>query len=263
MENLRVETVPYGADNYCYLLITPGAVALVDCGEAAPVLARLKSLGRRLDAVFICHTHYDHTAGLAALIEACPDVSVFASTMDVAAGAKRNRQITVVTDGMEIEVGVGTDAFTVSALSVPAHTSSCLNYYSGTALFTSDTLFSAGCGRLFEGSPEDLLSAMDRLAAFPPDTRVYFGHEYTESNLKFALYVEPGNTDIAEYIKEISTNARGGVTTPSTPSTIGREIMVNPFFRIDSEAVVAFVDPEGRYTRAERMGLLRRVKDRF
>jgi hydroxyacylglutathione hydrolase len=260
VDNLRVETVPYGTDNYCYLLITPGAVALVDCGEAEPVLARLKSLGRRLDAVFICHTHYDHTAGLLALIEVCPDLSVFASTMDVTTGVKHTRHITVVTDGMEVKVGGGTDAFIVSALSVPAHTSSCFNYYSGGALFTSDTLFSAGCGRLFEGSPENLLSAMDRLSAYPPGTRVYFGHEYTESNLRFALYVEPDNTDIIEYIKEIALNARGEVT---TPSTIEREIMVNPFFRIDSEAVVAFVDPEGRHTRAERMGLLRRAKDRF
>ena len=116
-------------------------------------------------------------------------------------------------------------------LSVPAHTKDCVNYYAEGNLFTSDTLFSAGCGRLFEGVPAELESALARISAYPPETRIYFGHEYTRSNLEFARGVEPHNADIAEYIKEVdSVLAEGGFT---TPSTLVREKSVNPFLRLD------------------------------
>ncbi|MBE9528790.1 MAG: MBL fold metallo-hydrolase, partial [Proteobacteria bacterium] len=108
MDSIEIVTVPYGSDNYCYLLVTPRAVALVDCGEAAPVLARLKSLGRTLDAIFICHTHYDHTAGLPGVLDAYPDAMVYSPTTEVATGETSRagrRPVTRVTDGMEITVG--------------------------------------------------------------------------------------------------------------------------------------------------------------
>ncbi len=258
MGAVSVEVVPYASDNYSYLILSDDAVALVDCGEAAPVLDRLKSLNRTLDAVLICHTHYDHVAGLTKIMLAFPEARVYSPSTEISTGGK---PVNRVTDGMEIDIGSGAGSITVTVLSLPAHTRHCVNYYTGGNLFTSDTLFSAGCGRLFEGTPAELESALDRIAAYPPETRLYFGHEYTRSNLEFARSVEPNNPDIAKYLEEVdSLRAAGGFT---TPSTVGRERLVNPFLRLDREAVIEFVDPEVRYSRTERMGLLRREKDKF
>ncbi len=266
MSEFTVEVVPYASDNYSYLLIgssgTAGTeAALVDCGEAAPVISRLKSMGLALNAVLICHTHSDHVAGLPSLLHAYPDAVVYAPTAALFIGGKEISGVNRVSDGSVLSFGSAKSALSLTVLGVPAHTKQCINYYAPGFLFTSDTLFSAGCGRLFEGTASELCAAMDRLSSYPLNTCIYFGHEYTAQNLRFALSVEPDNPDIKEYIKEVdSIMAKGGVT---TPGTIGHELRVNPFFRIDIDAVIDFVDPERRFTRVERLGLLRRAKDRF
>ncbi len=254
MPTVRVEIIPYYSDNYSYLIHHPESkhTALVDCGDARSISARLEKLGWELDVILIAHDHIDHTSGLGALRAEHRGARVY-TPKETGFGPS----VTAVSDGEKIPLG----PIEIEAVGVPFHTLNCTSYYVDSCLFVSDSLFSGGCGRLFEGTREDLMRAMDRFATFPHDTLIYFGHEYTLDNLRFAATVEGENRDIEEYARECERCLEsGGVT---TPTTIGRELKVNPFLRIDEEAVTRFVDPEGRYTRTERLGLLRKAKDRF
>jgi hydroxyacylglutathione hydrolase len=255
MEELIIETVPYSSDNYCYLIHHPPSkmTALVDCGDAEAVARHLEERGWKLDMILLAHHHYDHTAGTARLIRSIPGVTVYKPE-----GEERIKLPAVtVSDGESIPFG----PLMIEALRLPAHTRCCTNYYLEGHLFVSDTLFSAGCGRLFEGKAADLERAMDRIGNLPSETLVYFGHEYTLANLDFALTVEPKNRDIIEYQKRCL--AMRGKNLCTTPTTIGQELRVNPFLRIDHRDVITFVDPEGLYSRTERIGLLRMAKDNF
>jgi hydroxyacylglutathione hydrolase len=254
MQTVQVETVPYYSDNYCYLIHHPGSgkTALVDCGDGRAIIKRLELKGWGLDLILIAHHHIDHTSGISMVRGAYPGARVYAP-----ADGGLGPLSVVAADGDKIPLG----PLEVEAVGVAFHTLGCTSYYVDGCLFVSDTLFSGGCGRLFEGTQENLERAMDRLAAFPPETRIYFGHEYTFDNLRFAATVENENRDIEEYARECKKRlGSGGVT---TPTTLGRELKINPFLRIDEEAVTRFVDPAGRYTRTERLGLLRKAKDRF
>lgn len=255
MDKIQIEILAYFSDNYCYLVHHQGSgkTVLVDCGDPRAALSRLQSNGWGLDAVLLTHHHPDHTGGLPFLKDKYPQAVVY--------GPEGEDRIEGVTHGVGDGGKIPFGPLEIEALSVPFHTSHCTNFFVGGHLFTSDTLFSGGCGRIFEGSSEELERAMDRLASFPPETLVYFGHEYTVHNLKFARRIEPENKDIAGYLEQCQTQKMLGRYT--TPTTIGRELKVNPFLRIDTDVVRRFVDPEGKHTRTERMRLLRMAKDRF
>jgi hydroxyacylglutathione hydrolase len=255
METLVVETVPHSSDNYCYLIHHPlsGKTALVDCGEPELVLKYLERKQWNLDVIMLTHYHYDHTAGTSKVIKAFPNATIYSPL-----GEERiNFSSVRVRDGDKIPLG----PLEVEAVSVPAHTRYCTNYYIRGHIFVSDTLFSAGCGRVFEGTASDLERAMDRIASLPSETLIYFGHEYTLANLKFALNVEPNNRDILDYINQCKRRRRQGKFT--TPTTVAQELKINPFLRIDHEDVIKFIDPLGVYCRTERIGLLRKAKDQF
>ena len=162
-----------------------------------------------------------------------------------------------INDGDTIHLG----SLKIEAVRTPAHTRDITCFYLPGHLFVSDALFSAGCGRLFEGTAADLELAMDRFASFPPETLIYFGHEYTIANLRFALTVEPDNQDIQDYMSRCQEKLKAGKFT--TPTTVAQELKVNPFLRINQEDVIRFVDPGGSYNRRERIGLLRKAKDNF
>ncbi len=255
MKTLQIKTLPYAHDNYCYLIHhhPSGKTALVDCGDARPVLAQLEEAGWDLHAVLLTHHHYDHTVGTSRIIEAFPSAVVYAPDGESRIDIPSNR----VKDGDLIPFG----PLDIEVVSVPAHTRHCTNYHIRGHLFVSDTLFSCGCGRLFEGGATDLERAMDRIAGYPPETRIYFGHEYTVDNLRFALTVEPSNRETLAYMEECRKVVDGGGFT--TPTTLERELKVNPFLRIDEDEVLRFVDPDGRRARSERLGILRRKKDIF
>ncbi|MGE5186359.1 MAG: hydroxyacylglutathione hydrolase [Acidobacteriota bacterium] len=221
---MRVAVVPCLKDNFAYLVIDAGRAAVVDPGEAAPVEAALAREGVQLAAIWLTHHHWDHVGGVKDLVAAHPGVEVVAHEHD----RERSPCVThLVKDGDEVTLG----ALRASIIHNPGHTLGAISYVVDGCVFTGDTLFGAGCGRLFEGSAEMMHASLQRLAALPPATRVYFGHEYTAANLRYAAVAEPENAQIAQ--------RAGSLATPSTPSRIGDELATNPFVRAPDVATFA------------------------
>jgi hydroxyacylglutathione hydrolase len=227
---LEVTPVPAFRDNYIWLLRGPAhprAVAVVDPGDAVPVFAVLEREGLSLAAILATHHHADHVGGVPALVAATGARALGPARERLPAGVAR------VAGGDVARVPELGLAFEV--MDVPGHTAGHIAYAGHGALFCGDTLFSAGCGRLFEGTAEQMLGSLEALAGLPDETRVYCGHEYTEANLRFALAVEPGNSDIMDYVKRAA--ALRAKDRPTLPSTIGLEKRVNPFLRSRHENV--------------------------
>lgn len=227
---LSIDLIPCLSDNYIFLIHdeATGATGVVDPAEAGPVLKALEARGWRLTHILNTHHHLDHTGGNLALKEASG-----ATIVGPKAEAARIPGIDrAVGEGDRVAFG----AETAEVFDVPAHTAGHIAYWfagSGAA-FTGDTLFAMGCGRLFEGSAADMFAAMRKLERLPGETRVYCAHEYTESNGRFALSVEPGNGDLVRRMGEVrDLRARG---LPTIPSTIALERATNPFMRAASAA---------------------------
>jgi hydroxyacylglutathione hydrolase len=231
-----VVPVPQLADNYAYLVIDPGTgqAGVVDCAEAEPVLAEVSARKLRLTAVLATHHHFDHVGGNQALIAAVPGIRVYGSAEE---GGRIPGLTHPVRDGDAVEVG----GLRARVILIPAHTSGHIAYHFANekAVFTGDTLFAGGCGRLFEGDAAQMMRSLGRLAALPDDTRVYCGHEYTEKNLCFAAQLEPGNRRLGEKLAAVEAMRRQG--RPTVPSTIGEEKATNPFLRTDSPELEASV----------------------
>jgi hydroxyacylglutathione hydrolase len=239
---MQVTVVPCLKDNYAYLVRPEGsdACAVVDACETEPIERALDELGLRLTAILATHHHHDHVGGNEALAQRFPGLEVFGSTHDRGRIPAQNR---FVDDGDAIEAaGLG-----FRCLAIPGHTLGAVAYFGHGAVFTGDTLFAAGCGRLFEGTPAMMYeSLVEKLGALPDETRVYFGHEYTASNLRFAALVEPNNGHVHEKAERVAAQrARGEFT---APSTLAEERLTNPFLRSGS---------------IERLGELRAMKDKF
>lgn len=222
----KISLIPAFKDNYIWLLTQGNRAFVVDPGDAAPVLARLETDGLRLEGILITHHHADHQGGVAELKARYP-VEVFAPAGESITGVTRP-----LSGGESIDV-LGQS---VVVMTVPGHTLGHLAYHATGALFCGDTLFGAGCGRLFEGTPAQMSASLDSIAKLPDDTRIYCAHEYTEANLRFALAVEPENSALQQRVVEVA--ALRAVGLPSVPSTLAEEKATNPFLRCAEPAVI-------------------------
>jgi hydroxyacylglutathione hydrolase len=221
--------IPAFADNYIWVIRHEGKAAVVDPGDATPVIEYLDREGIVLTAVVNTHHHGDHVGGNRALLERWP-VPVFGPANEQIPGRTH-----ALVEGQTIDLpGIG---LAFSVLDIPGHTSGHIACFGNSMVFCGDTLFAAGCGRLFEGTPAQMVSSLDKLAALAPDTRVYCGHEYTVSNLRFALAVEPQSEALrARLARDQARRDRGE---PTLPSTIAEERVTNPFLRSAEPAIRA------------------------
>lgn len=253
-------------DNYIWLLRgkNPRHVAVVDPGDAAPVLAALQAQDLLPVAILCTHHHRDHSGGIDAIRAHYP-VPVYGPAREHILGVTHP-----VAEGQRIRLPELEQDYQI--LDIPGHTSGHIAFYGQGLLFCGDTLFSAGCGRLFEGTPAQLYASLRKLAALPPDTAVYCGHEYTLANLRFAQAVEPQNADVLAYEKQALQ--RRSADLPTLPSSIGLELRVNPFLRLDQSTVrsaalrrdptlSSLSDQKSDMAGAAVFATLRRWKDEF
>jgi len=252
--SFTVHAIPYASDNYAYILRNKTAkqTALFDCGSTAPVLNFLSKKNWDLNYIFATHFHGDHTDGIVELVDKYRHVQTIKP-------AQENRLKNYSTELDDLEY-VSFGDHKIQAIRVPAHTQHCTSYYIKPFLFVGDSFFSAGCGRLFEGDAKDLLGIMDRYAGFPDNTQIFFGHEYTLNNVKFAKTIESNNPDLTAYHQKLTTSQEIQRT---TPTTIAFEKKINPFLRIDQSEIIQKIDLVGNMQRYERIAVLRDLKDRF
>ncbi len=227
---ITIDPVPAFRDNYLWLLSRAGRAAIVDPGDAAPVFAALAARSLTLDSILVTHHHADHTGGVAELARATGAAIFTPAGESIMTGGAPTRALR---EGDAIDV-LGER---LQVLDVPGHTAGHIAYHAPTlrALFCGDTLFAGGCGRLFEGTPAQMLASLRKLAALPADTRVYCAHEYTLSNLRFALAVEPGNLRLQQRSERCSEMRARQM--PTVPSTLAEECETNPFLRVTEPQV--------------------------
>ncbi|MGB2818395.1 MAG: hydroxyacylglutathione hydrolase [Burkholderiaceae bacterium] len=250
---LTVTPLPAFADNYLWLLVRGREAVVVDPGDPAPVRRALEQSALRLSAILVTHHHGDHVGGVVEL-KAATGAAVFGPAREAIEGVDRRVQ---GGDGFDV---LGAH-FTV--LDVPGHTAGHVAYFAADEapplLFCGDTLFGCGCGRLFEGTPAQMVDSLDRLAALPPATRVYCAHEYTLANIRFALAMEPTNQALQRRAaQDQATRDRGE---PTLPSTIGLEIATNPFLRVDAAEVRASA-ARGTADTVDRTGIFASLREK-
>ncbi|MFW5925015.1 MAG: hydroxyacylglutathione hydrolase [Myxococcota bacterium] len=249
---MRIVPVPCLKDNYAYLVIDEQArrAAVVDPSEPGPVRRALDREGVQLSALWLTHHHWDHVGGVEALCDALKPAEVLGSAHDLEHG-RIPRQTRGLSDGEHFDFG----GETVRVLHIPGHTLGAIAYEVDGDLFTGDTLFLGGCGRVFEGTMGMMAQSLDKLRGLSNDTRVWCGHEYTVKNLQFARTVEPDHEAVSAALAEAEAKRSAGE--PTVPGTLGNERQVNPFLRFDVAEVSGGDDAVTTFTR------LREAKDRF
>jgi hydroxyacylglutathione hydrolase len=254
---LNVVPVRAFQDNYIWLIkdAVGRQAAIVDPGDARPVLRALQTEDIAPTAILITHHHGDHVGGVQSLLTHYPDLPVFGPAGERIPGITRRlaEGDTIIVPGVDAEFRI---------LDVPGHTRGHIAYYGEGALFCGDTVFSVGCGRLFEGTAEQMHASLSKLATLPGDTLVYCAHEYTLSNIAFAKWVEPDNADLLRREQEVKDLRARDL--PTVPSRLDIERRTNPFLRFDAPTVIQAANTfAGRSLRpgAEVFGTVRYWKD--
>lgn len=258
---MKVMTIPVLSDNYAYLIIDEATneAGVVDPSEAKPVAEAVKREGVHFTTIINTHHHWDHVGGNKELVQEYPNLKVY--------GHKRDETRTPCITNM-IDEG---DTFNIGTLEghflfIPCHTSGHVAAYipAEKSAFTGDTLFVAGCGRLFEGTAADMHNNMVKLSSLPDDTKIYPGHEYTVKNLEFALSLEPNNPDVQAKLRWAQdTRAKNQ---PTIPSTIAEEKSINPFIRVGSAELRANIKKQFPTLQLDDVTVLERtryLKDNF
>ena len=251
---MNIVPIPAFSDNYIWMLARDGRAAVVDPGDANPVLTALEERGLTLETIIITHHHFDHTGGVKAL-KAQTNCRVIGPNNPKIEGIDQ----TLVDGDLTHVLGYAFDV-----LEVPGHTLDhiALHCDAESVLFCGDTLFVGGCGRVFEGTFPMMQMSLEKLASLPADTAVYCTHEYTLANLAFARMVDPANADLVAHID--ACEAKRAMGEPTVPSTISRELAINPFLRWSSPAVIEQLKQYQRFkgdTPADVFGAIRAWKD--
>ncbi len=251
-----IDPIPALKDNYIWALRNREFAVVVDPGEAQPVLNYLQTQRLALAAILITHHHGDHTGGVVELCEVY-NVPVYAPRAENISGTTRP-----LADGDTVELpelGIS-----LKVLDIRGHTRGHIAYAGPSYVFCGDTLFGCGCGRVFEGTMEEMARALQRLAALPADTRMYCAHEYTDANIRFALKCEPGNAELKRRAEEIAALRAAGK--PTLPSTIALELATNPFLRCTEPEIIQTAIRYGGATATDALAIftaLRTWKNHF
>ena len=256
MADLEIVQLNARSDNFAILIHDPqsGRTASIDAPEAAPILAELEARGWQLSDIFVTHKHYDHIDGIPALKQA----HGAAVTGPQASAAETGLYDNTVSDGESFDFA----GHSVEVIETPGHTLDHVSYYIAdqNLLFSADTLFALGCGRVFEGTPPMMWDSLKKLRALPDETIVYCGHEYTLANARFAVTADPENAALAGRLAEIEELRAAGK--PTLPTSLGVEKVTNPFLRADDPAVAAAMGMSGA-SPAEIFAEVRARKDGF
>lgn len=244
MTNIQIQQIPAFDDNYLWLIHNCTNAIIVDPGDAAPVQAYLNQHQLQLSAILLTHHHPDHIGGVAELLNNSPkSIPVYGALADQQSG-----RIAAITQGCRDgdTISIAELDLQFNVIDVPGHTSTHIAYYCAqlASLFCGDTLFAGGCGRLFEGTPEQMLHSLQKLAALPSQTKVFCAHEYTLSNLRFAVAVEPNNPALQTRFKQVTEQRANNIST--VPSQIATEIATNPFLRSDSADIIQTLQAAGK-----------------
>ena len=254
---INIEPIKAFDDNYIWLMTTNEGSIVIDPGESINLLKVIEQKNIKLDAILVTHHHYDHTGGIEQLLIKYPSLEVYGPNNDICSIKSR------LLDGELLNV-IGID---FEIIEIPGHTLDHIAYYANIndspILFCGDTLFGGGCGRVFEGTFEQMYESLMKLKKLPKNTRIYCGHEYTSDNLKFAKAVEPDNIDLISRYNDVLNLRKNNI--PTLPSTLLIELKTNPFLRTEKNNVQKIISKKFKtgFSEKEIFSALRQWKDNF
>ena len=250
---MRTLVIPYFEDNLAHLIQDGPDTLLIDAGDSEELLHALKDQGIALTHLLLTHHHWDHIDGVRKVMNLYPGLKLYHPPF----ANDLNEEGTTVHEGDKIPFGSGH----VSIMATPFHTRTSICYLYQGHIYTGDSLFVSGCGRMFEGRPKELFRAMERFRSLPPEMLCHIGHDYATINLRFAKMVEPKNPHLNSWTEQVKRIHETEGKLANT--TIGQELKTNPFLRIHEPDLIHYLDPDRVMTPVDRIGRLRELRNQF